>query len=67
MARLGRGLPQKQDGIKMSNKIPSSGDGKAGDMRLVMNSSTDGAVLYVRSGNKWFPFKSGLSVPKKPK
>ena len=62
MARLARGLPQKQDGIKIVTKIPSSSDGKAGDMRLLSTSSVEGAVLYVKSGNKWFPFQSGLDT-----
>ena len=62
MARLARGLPQKQDGIKIVTKIPSGADGKAGDMRLLAKSSVTGAVLYVKSGNKWFPFQSGIDT-----
>ena len=60
MARLARGLPQKQDGIKIVTRAPSSADGKAGDMRLLASSSVEGVVLYVKSGNKWFPFQSGI-------
>ena len=63
MARLARGLPQKQDGIKIVTSIPSSGDGKAGDIRLLAKSSVEGAVLYVKSGSKWFPFQSGIANP----
>ena len=64
MARLGRGLPQKQEGIKIVTRIPSGADGKAGDMRLLARSSVEGAVLYVKSGNKWFPFQSGIDTGK---
>ena len=67
MPRLARGLPQKQDGIKIVTSIPSSGDGKAGDIRLLAKSSVEGAVLYVKSGNKWFPFQSGLDTSTPPK
>ena len=62
MARLARGLPQKQDGIKIVTRAPSGADGKAGDMRLLAKSSVEGAVLYVKSGNKWFPFQSGIDT-----
>jgi len=67
MPRLARGLPQKQDGIKIVTRIPSGADGKAGDMRLLAKSSVEGAVLYVKSGNKWFPFQSGLDTSTPPK
>ena len=65
MPRLARGLPQKQDGIKIVTRIPSNADGKAGDMRLLTSSSIEGSILYIKSGNKWFPFQSGIDTGKK--